>query len=595
MPLALHHPKQGIVYNHHRVLNKFDTSPKPTYTLSLLVAQSSSNNMAPIEHDLTNSNIRPYLAFTGYLTFTSYLLYLVGHRVFYRAYKALPPSQATRHREGARKNQIDVFAGLAVLSLGVTVYYGYRFLLLSYQIWAFERGEIIPTGLWTEEGIFGSRAPKLLLGRWFHDTDLTAELWEIAMEKTRRRWWTGQLLMTSSVWSLYVSVQGRLRNIPHLWAFVALAPVTSLSFAMNLFFLAVLWTPIPISEESTNLISVQKTKHTRKTSKSLKTAAADTAITVASRTESFLTRTKNQINAYIPAKPPTWSPHVTTYILPLFLTSFHTVLLTMATNTNSFHSILRSLAVDLFLPIFLPRILPLMAGHVDQTQGTTRKRSLSAFRTFSLLSTAIYILQTAISLLDNDPGAHRHRHSLFHFHLDAERSKTARTRSAFARIIGSLTDHPAIGRIGVDVLLSSISLAAWAVMRGFDPKIILRAAGWVTKSELDVATEVKNIVAREVKSLMLERDRDEESEAEETPSPPSRRTRGKKTSATRKKAPVVEDEESEAETESVGQNVLVGEEERKPEWESGALAWGMMVLGGLGAGAAGVFGADIGF
>lgn len=45
---------------------------------------------------------------------------------------------------------------------------------------------------------------------------------------------------------MYLAVEGQRRKIPNLWAFLALAQLVSLSYAQNLFFVAVLLTPVPL-------------------------------------------------------------------------------------------------------------------------------------------------------------------------------------------------------------------------------------------------------------------------------------------------------------------------------------------------------------
>ncbi|CAF9931090.1 MAG: hypothetical protein GOMPHAMPRED_005825 [Gomphillus americanus] len=541
--------------------------------------------MAPIEPDLTNSNTRSILAGATYLTTTATLVALIGYRVFYRAYISLPPSQYTRIREHSRKYSVDVFAGLAAVSLGIALYYGYQFLLLSYQIWAYERGEIIPTGLTTEEGLLSASGPRLFLGRWFHDTDLTGEFWEIAMEKTRRRWWTNQLLVSTAAWSSYVSVQGRARGIPHLWAFVALAPLTSLAFAMNLFFVAVLLTPTPIPSDATALAPTSPKRHGRKVSTSVKSAAANTAI----RADTFLGRLVATRDHYLPPKPSNWTPAPLVSLIPLVLTVVHTTLLSFASNTTAFHSLLNLLLVDVFLPVLLPVVLPRSWGSTT----TTHHHHTKSLTAFSILSLGLHIFTTFIAIIYNDPGAHRHRHSVLFFRKDSDRSQAARTATAFGKIAGAIFDHPAVGRIGSDVLLVSITLATWAAVRGLDPRQILRAAGWASKSELERAAQVKNLVVQEVQSLMHSAVNDNEDTLPETPSP---RRSAKKSTAAKK----IEDGEAPGEKGAGARSfpesavAVRGEDEAEIDWESGALAWGMMVLGGLGCGVAGVLGADIG-
>jgi len=52
---------------------------------------------------------------------------------------------------------------------------------------------------------------------------------------------------------MYLAIEGQRRKISHLWAFLALAQLVNLSYAQNLFFLAVLFTPVPLPENVKDL------------------------------------------------------------------------------------------------------------------------------------------------------------------------------------------------------------------------------------------------------------------------------------------------------------------------------------------------------
>lgn len=48
--------------------------------------------------------------------------------------------------------------------------------------------------------------------------------------------------------STYVAIEGRRRNISNLWAFILLGQLVNVSFAQNLWFVAILLTPLPLPE-----------------------------------------------------------------------------------------------------------------------------------------------------------------------------------------------------------------------------------------------------------------------------------------------------------------------------------------------------------
>ena len=65
-------------------------------------------------------------------------------------------------------------------------------------------------------------------------------------EKSRRAWWGEQIDLATLAWGMLLAIEGRRRKIPHLWAFMVLAQLVGLSFAQNLFFIAMLLTPVPL-------------------------------------------------------------------------------------------------------------------------------------------------------------------------------------------------------------------------------------------------------------------------------------------------------------------------------------------------------------
>lgn len=84
--------------------------------------------------------------------------------------------------------------------------------------------------------------------RWLADTSIYQDAFEIVTEKARRFWWAQQVDLSLVPWSVLLAVEGRRRGIPNLFAFLSLAHLVNLSFAQNLFFVALLLTPAPLPE-----------------------------------------------------------------------------------------------------------------------------------------------------------------------------------------------------------------------------------------------------------------------------------------------------------------------------------------------------------
>ena len=60
----------------------------------------------------------------------------------YRSHTALRPSQDTRLRISKRRKATLIFAALAVVSLATSIYHATNYVVLSYNVWAGERGVV---------------------------------------------------------------------------------------------------------------------------------------------------------------------------------------------------------------------------------------------------------------------------------------------------------------------------------------------------------------------------------------------------------------------------------------------------------------------
>ena len=75
-------------------------------------------------------------------------------------------------------------------------------------------------------------------------------------EKARYYWWGQQVDLALVSWSMYLAIEGQRRKISNLWAFAALAQLVNLSYAKNLFFVAVLLTPVPLPDNIRDLTRI---------------------------------------------------------------------------------------------------------------------------------------------------------------------------------------------------------------------------------------------------------------------------------------------------------------------------------------------------
>ena len=295
------------------------------------------------------------------------------------------------------------------------------------------------------------------------------------------------------------------------------------------------------------------------------------------------TRVHAYISAYLPSQPST--THGFLSALPIVLSSILTPLLSLSADTTSLSTLL---LMNLYLPPIIALALP---GRPSA--------SISIFRLASYLSFTLHVFQSILALLDETTP--QHRHSQFLAYLPISNNPPPHpTRTAIQHILGSISDHPAISKLGFDVLLTALSLAIWSGARGLHPGIILRAAGAASNKTLAIAsnatTAVSDAVSHAAKRITSHEDEDEVP----TPSPTRRGRRPRKAKATSEVDTAVENEVGESGAadlafKSAGEvsGEWQGEEERDEEWEVSVLGWGLAVLGGLGVSMAGILGAEV--
>ena len=158
------------------------------------------------------SNIKPITILCSYLglaaTLTAQIL-----RLLYQA-KTRPQSQRQdpQHRTPKRAHLV-IFATLAVVSLAITWYYMLAFFTLSYQSWAHNNNVPLPARL---DVLLASNndVGGLHLGAWLRDTKLFKEAWEIVIDGPARSWWSHQIFLITTIWSVFLGVEGAHRVLP---------------------------------------------------------------------------------------------------------------------------------------------------------------------------------------------------------------------------------------------------------------------------------------------------------------------------------------------------------------------------------------------
>ncbi|KAI3336438.1 hypothetical protein HD806DRAFT_5827 [Xylariaceae sp. AK1471] len=569
----------------------------------------------PFKHSLRYS---PLLLVATHLSSVAYLTYAVGDSL-YTSYKLLGPVTNTRSRIAQRKRLVPVFLGTAITSWLVATYYSVTFATLSYKTWAYEHGLDLTQRILGENSNYISKSrnsSQLYIGQWLSDTPIYHDALEIVAEKARRFWWGQQIDLATIAFSLMLATEGRRRKIPLLTAFLALAHVVNLSFAQNLFFLALLLTPSP-----------------------LPSGDGDLKLPVVPLPMSTWTWLRDTL---MPPKPNGWVPDTRLFYAAIALNFGSTFILPYAAGTSSFTKVALLVRASTFLPLLLPKIVPVEWGSVQRHPHSSYESTTKLFSFLSAGAFALHAKTSLVALLSNVPDSHYHRHSALLPWNTEERSRWERSTTALGKVLGSTSDHPVVAAVGWDALLCALSLGLWAAVRAINARDMIKSSipsyisfynsslstpEWTSsdKGHLDdihhslepADTEHDNELrtpvrrwGRRVGSIASSSGASEDAQLLSTPSkrrrgpprktkqvaayddmdeePPSSHRSG------RSKFREAEEEKAYVPTPAVARSTLEGDElpAQDLDWESASLAWGLAALGGLASACAAVFGGE---
>lgn len=370
--------------------------------------------------------------------------------------------------------------------------------------------------------------------QWLSDTPVYQDAFEIMAEKARRFWWSQQVDMALIPWSLLLALEGTRRRIPHLLAFLCLAHLVSLSFAQNLFFVSLLLTPTPLPEEISS-----------------KSSRADSRIWTWAMSTIF------------PPKPAGWTLEPGFYLISVLASYGTALIIPPVAETPPLGRAMATSRALTFVPLLLQTIVPRSWGaihthhHDDASDAFT-----DLFRLMSIASIVLHSIATFHGLRCNVPHAHYHRHSKFLPWDIEERSRWERTTTAVGKLLGATRDHPVVTAVGYDVLLSGLSTGLWAAVRSLQANDILRSVVPLYGQSLHQADDQARC-ARD--GPQRAKHDPEEDPSDETYEP----TPGEKCSAQGDALPT-----------------------QKMDWDAAGLGWGLLSVGGLGLGCAGVFGGE---
>ncbi|OCL04411.1 hypothetical protein AOQ84DRAFT_250764, partial [Glonium stellatum] len=204
--------------------------------------------MAPVEPDLTSSNTIPIALFSSQILLVAGLIATI-FTTTRRAWRTLPPSYNTRRQQAWRRRVVLVFAGLALASLALESALAVTWRVLSYRDWARQGDLDVPNSIWAGWYGTGEDGVGLRLGGWMQDVDLVREAAGYAVRSPRVFVWTHQLVTGLITASIFMGIEaGQRRNLPvsTIISFVLLSQICGLSFAQHLFFVLIMYTPIPL-------------------------------------------------------------------------------------------------------------------------------------------------------------------------------------------------------------------------------------------------------------------------------------------------------------------------------------------------------------
>ena len=131
-------------------------------------------------------------------------------------------------KQDSPRQPIWFFATLALASFGTLSYNMLQVLIQSFELWSNgqypTRLSLYPATLW----------------QWSITSNLFQDFGEAIVANTARFLWVQSALLATLSICFYMGVEGRKHSVPRLWAFFALSQILPISFAQNLFYLAIM-------------------------------------------------------------------------------------------------------------------------------------------------------------------------------------------------------------------------------------------------------------------------------------------------------------------------------------------------------------------
>ncbi|KAF2744019.1 hypothetical protein M011DRAFT_480325 [Sporormia fimetaria CBS 119925] len=386
--------------------------------------------MAPLDPNVTGrSNVLPLSLFGAQVLGVAGLTTHILHRI-YRAAQSLPPSASTRTQRSTRLRNAGIFATLAALSIASVTTFAVAWRALSYFEWAEKGAHESPGTIWTgwygtgDEGVGRWR-----LGDWWKDVDLLADEQAKALASPEAFLYLYQHFFGVTAAAIFFGVEGRRRNIAisTIAAFVALSIWGSLGLALNLFFVLLIFTPMAVHDD-------ESVRH----------------------------------DALFAPKP--WVLYVPV-IAAVLLEQSLPALLAHRKPLAPYN--IGYLAITLFLA-FAPEIIPTRFGHRHTSKRAAHHAYTKPFYILSVTSILLTWKQFVATLLINTPPPPSYYDLMKNYVTNTNSTNRLMTGiSTTGQKLKIVSGHPAISVTGTDVLFTAISLLVWCFVRQLDVHDVL--------------------------------------------------------------------------------------------------------------------------
>lgn len=170
---------------------------------------------------------------SNYLGATIFWLYIILALVFtsITARTLLSLSASKRPKKRQNSGQVFLFSALAVLSFATLSRNMLEVLIQSFNQWSI--------GL---QPLPSNELP-LRIWQWSTRSTLFRDFGEAIVSDSARFIWVQSALLATLSMFFYMGTEGRHREVPRLWAFFCLGQILPISFAQNLFYIALILSP----------------------------------------------------------------------------------------------------------------------------------------------------------------------------------------------------------------------------------------------------------------------------------------------------------------------------------------------------------------